>query len=140
VVALSAVLVGGGLTLAGSGAPAAAGPSTVEAAVSSSLVSWGLPGTDRDRGGDNARGHGFVRDDGGYRPVDVRGASFTAAQGQNNAGHVVGGYIDGVDGQLRHHSWLLEGGRFTEIEPRGVPTGSLATDINDEGRIVGWLL
>jgi uncharacterized membrane protein len=82
--------------------------------------------------------HGFLRTPGGdVTTIDVPGMDQTRVQGVNNQGQMV---IDGVDGQLRHHSWLLEGGRFTEIEPPGVPTGSLATDINDDARIVGWLL
>jgi uncharacterized membrane protein len=62
---------------------------------------------------------------------------FTRLQGINNQGQIV---IDGGDKLLYHHSWLLEDGRFTEIKPRGVVTGSLASDINDHGRIVGWIL
>ena len=82
--------------------------------------------------------HGFLRTPGGdVTTIDVPGMDQTRLQGINNEGQIV---IDGVDSQLRHHSWLLDDGRFTEIEPRGVATGSLATDINDDGRIVGWLL
>ena len=120
--------------------PGCPGTSTVDAAASSSPLSWGLPGPDRDgdrgrdRAGDNARGHGFVRDDSGYRPVDVRGTSFTAAQGQNNAGHVVGGYIDGHG---RIHGFVQREGRVKTLDvPRA--RGTVASKINDDGAIVGF--
>jgi hypothetical protein len=48
--------------------------------------------------------------------------------------------IDGVDKQALHHSFFLDNGRFREIELPGAPTGTLATDINDRGHIVGWIL
>jgi uncharacterized membrane protein len=84
------------------------------------------------------RQHGFLRSPRGeVTTVDVPGAEFTRLTGINNEGQIV---IDSGDKQLLHHSWLLEDGRFTEIEPHGVPTGSLAADINDRGRIVGWIL
>jgi hypothetical protein len=35
---------------------------------------------------------------------------------------------------------VLDKGRFTELTPRGVPTGSLATDIDDRGRVIGFIL
>jgi hypothetical protein len=40
-----------------------------------------------------------------------------------------------------HHGYLLDRGRFTEIRPRGAPgNGSLATDVNDRGRVLGYIL
>jgi hypothetical protein len=35
---------------------------------------------------------------------------------------------------------VLDRGRYTEIRPRGAPTGSLATNIDDRGRIIGLVL
>jgi hypothetical protein len=49
--------------------------------------------------------------------------------------------IDTVDRQLVHHSSLLKKGRFTEIKPRGAAgNGSLATDVDDRGRPLGYIL
>ena len=49
--------------------------------------------------------------------------------------------IDTVDPQLVHHGFLLDNGRFTEIRPRGVAgNGSLATDVDDRGRVLGYAL
>jgi uncharacterized membrane protein len=82
--------------------------------------------------------HGFLRNPGGdVVTVDVPGMAQTRLQGINNEGQIV---IDGVDKQALHHSFRLDNGRFREIEPRGAPSGTLATDINDRGRIVGWIL
>jgi uncharacterized membrane protein len=79
---------------------------------------------------------GFLRSDRGrYETIQVPQAASTAATGINDHDQIVGAF----NATPRHHSWLLDDGRFTEIEPPGVPTGSLATDI-DDGRIVGWLL
>jgi len=40
-----------------------------------------------------------------------------------------------------HHGYLLDRGRFTEIRPRGVAgNGSLATDVDDRGRVLGYAL
>lgn len=52
----------------------------------------------------------------------------------NNAGHMVGGYEDGVG---RNHGFLLIGDRFSIID---VPEASAtsAQGINDQGHIVGW--
>jgi hypothetical protein len=35
---------------------------------------------------------------------------------------------------------LTQPNGFTELTPRGVPTGSLATDIDDHGRVIGFIL
>jgi hypothetical protein len=41
----------------------------------------------------------------------------------------------------RLHGFLLDRGRFTEIRPRGaLGNVSLATDVDDRGRLVGWVL
>jgi hypothetical protein len=37
-----------------------------------------------------------------------------------------------------HHGFVFDDGRFKEIRPRGVPSNwSLATDIDDRGRVLG---
>jgi probable HAF family extracellular repeat protein len=80
--------------------------------------------------------HGFRRErSGAVTTIDVPGASQTRVRGINNRGQVA---IDTVDAQLVHHSFLLDRGRFTEIKPRGVAgNGSLATDVDDRGRVLG---
>jgi hypothetical protein len=35
---------------------------------------------------------------------------------------------------------VLDRGRFTEIRPRGAPTGTLAMDIDERGRVLGYVL
>jgi hypothetical protein len=82
--------------------------------------------------------HGFLLDERGrFRRIDVPGATVTLPATINNRGQIAG---DAVDPQLRHHSFLLDRGRFTEIRPRGAYTGSLATDVDDRGRVIGWVL
>ena len=56
----------------------------------------------------------------------------------NNRGQIA---IDTVDAQLVHHSFLLDNGLFTEIRPHGaLGNGSLATDVDDRGRVLGWVI
>jgi hypothetical protein len=71
----------------------------------------------------------------------VPGATFTAVSASNGDGRIAGTYIDTVDAQLVHHGFLLDSGRFTEIRPRGVAgNGSLATDVDERGRVLGYAL
>jgi uncharacterized membrane protein len=82
--------------------------------------------------------HGFRRDRSGrISTIDAPGAVQTRVRGINNHGQIA---IDTVDAQLKHHSFLFDRGRFTETRPRGAPTGSLATDVDDRGRVIGWVL
>jgi hypothetical protein len=70
---------------------------------------------------------------GEFIQIDVPGASFTAANGINARGDIVGLYFDS-DGNL--NGFLLSKGAFTTID---VP-GAIFTDangINDRGEIVG---
>jgi hypothetical protein len=49
--------------------------------------------------------------------------------------------IDTVDAQLVHHGLRFDQGRFTEIRPRRAPgNGSLATDVDDRGRVLGYVI
>jgi len=84
----------------------------------------------------DGRLRGFRRDrDGEVTTIDAPGASQTRVRGINNHGQIA---IDTVDTQLVHHSFLLDRGRFTEIRPRGVAgNGTLATDVDDRGRVLG---
>ena len=83
---------------------------------------------------DLAGTHGFLLSDGSYTTFDVPGAAKTVATAINNAGQIVGWYVDG--GGI-NHGFLLSGGTYTTVD---VP-GSLATfafGINNAGRIVGY--
>jgi uncharacterized membrane protein len=93
-------------------------------------------GTYIDSGG---RVRGFRRDRSGeVTTIDAPGAIQTRVRGINNHGQIA---IDTVDAQLVHHGFLLDKGRFTEIRPRGAAgNGSLATDVDDRGRVLGYVL
>jgi uncharacterized membrane protein len=95
-----------------------------------------IAGTYIDSGG---RVRGFRRDRSGeVTTIDAPGAVQTRVRGINNRGQIA---IDTVDRQLVHHGFLLDNGRFTEIRPRGVAgNGSLATDVDDRGRVLGYAL
>jgi hypothetical protein len=86
----------------------------------------------------DGRLRGFRREPSGrVTTIDAPGAIQTRVRGINDRGQIA---IDTVDGHLRHHSFVLDKGRFTELTPRGAPTGSLATDIDDHGRPIGFVL
>ena len=95
-----------------------------------------MAGTYVDSGG---RVRGFRRDRSGeVTTIDAPGAVQTRVRAINNRGQIA---IDTVDAQLVHHSFLLDNGRFTEIRPRGaLGNGSLATDVDDRGRVLGWVI
>ena len=95
-----------------------------------------IAGTYIDSGG---RVRGFRRDRSGeITTIDAPGAVQTRVRGINNRGQIA---IDTVDAQLVHHGYLLDHGRFTEIRPRGAAgNGSLATDVDDRGRVLGYVL
>jgi hypothetical protein len=83
--------------------------------------------------------HGFRRDPSGeITTIDAPGAVQTRVRGINNHGQIA---IDTVDAQLVHHGYVFDEGRFTEIRPRGAAgNGSLATDVDDRGRVLGWVI
>ncbi len=66
-----------------------------------------------------------------FTTIDFPGASFTAAQGINPRGDIVGNYIAGVT-----HGYLLSGGEFTSIDFPGA-SFTCARAINPRGDIVG---
>jgi uncharacterized membrane protein len=68
-----------------------------------------------------------------FTPIDVPGASATAAWGINAAGRIVGLYVDN-DGA--EHGFLLDKGTFTTIDVPGA-SATAAFGINAAGRIVG---
>ena len=84
--------------------------------------------------------HGFRRSrPGDVTTIDAPGAVQTRVRGiRTNRGQIA---IDTVDPQLVHRSFLLDRGHFTEITPRGAPNnGSLATDVDDSGRVLGYII
>ena len=95
-----------------------------------------IAGTYIDSGG---RVRGFRRDRSGeVATIDAPGAIQTRVRGINNRGQIA---IDTVDAQLVHHGYLLDRGRFAEIRPRGAAgNGSLVTDVDDRGRVLGYVL
>jgi probable HAF family extracellular repeat protein len=67
-----------------------------------------------------------------YTAIDVPGAFYTFAAGINNAGQIVGEYID----DRGTHGFMLTEGRFTTLDAPGA-TFTQAWRINDSGQIVG---
>jgi uncharacterized membrane protein len=85
----------------------------------------------------DGRVRGFLRDRSGrITTIDVPGAQQTRIRGINNRGQIA---IDAII-DLRHHSVVKTGDRFTEIFPPGAPAGSAAGDVDDRGRIIGGIL
>jgi probable HAF family extracellular repeat protein len=68
-----------------------------------------------------------------YTLLDVPGSRETIANGINNAGQVVGWYIDA---NSRAHGFLYRDGTYITLDPPG-SVYSLAYGINDLGQIVG---
>jgi hypothetical protein len=89
-----------------------------------------------DAGG---RLHGFRRGRSGeVTTIDAPGAIQTRVRGINNRGQI--GHRHRRR-QLVHHAFLFDRGRFTEIKPRrAAGKGSLATDVDDRGRVLGYIL
>jgi len=77
--------------------------------------------------------HGFLLSGGVYTPLDVPGATFTIAEGIDDAGRLVGYYGD-ADGN--NHGFLLSGGVYTPLDVPGA-TGTIINSINNAGLIVG---
>jgi probable HAF family extracellular repeat protein len=81
-------------------------------------------------------GHSFVRSKSGeitVLPDAAPGAFLTEATGINNAGVIVGFFVDG-DGQA--HGFVLRDGKYATYDYPGA-TRTLFTRINDRGQIVG---
>ncbi len=79
--------------------------------------------------------HAFQLDNGVVTIIDFPNALVTIPFGINNRGQIVGLYFDDV----RAHGFLLGNGVFTKTpDPPGAPEGSVAYDIDDQGRIVGF--
>jgi uncharacterized membrane protein len=66
--------------------------------------------------------------------IDVTGAAATIVGDINNAGQIVGGYLN-ADGS--RHGFLLSGGVYTTIDNPNAPNSTELTGINNLGQIVG---
>lgn len=69
---------------------------------------------------------------GTYTNIDVPGSGFTYAYGINNAGEVVGTYLE----DQFEHGFILSGGTYTTVEYPGADD-TVVVGINDKGRVVG---
>ena len=69
-----------------------------------------------------------------FTSIDVPGATETDANDINDAGVIVGFYVDpsGMD-----HGWVRVGGTFRNVDVPGA-AGTFAYGINDSNQIVGW--
>ena len=68
-----------------------------------------------------------------FTQIDVPGAFYTAATGINDAGQIVGSFVDSTG----IHGFLYTGGSFTQIDVPGA-FATQAFGINDAGQIVGY--
>jgi uncharacterized membrane protein len=87
--------------------------------------------------------HGFLLSDGVYTTFDVPPDSFlTVATGINNAGVIVGTYLDfDIDYEiLAFHGYVLIDGVFTKVEVNGPFSDTNVLAINEQGQIAGWYL
>ncbi len=69
-----------------------------------------------------------------FTSIDFPGATHTGAGGINNLGQIVGGYV--LPNGTRH-GFLDVGGIFTTIDDPNATVGTVASDINSSGQIVG---
>ena len=75
---------------------------------------------------------GFTYAKGTFTNVTIKGASLGEANGINDAGNIVGSYIDSNGAQ---HGFLLVGKKLTTLDPPGASSSSQAWSINDKGVI-----
>jgi len=84
--------------------------------------------------------HAFLLDRGQYRSFDAPGVAYTYPFGIDDRGRIVGFTGDALGTEL--HGFLLRKGpegAFTRIDvPGAAAPGTVATDINNRGQIVGW--
>jgi probable HAF family extracellular repeat protein len=78
--------------------------------------------------------HGFLLSQGAYTTLDPPGSSLTVAEAINNAGVIVGVYLDA---KLDQHGFLLSNGVYTQIDVPG-STATQINSINPRGQIVGY--
>ena len=80
--------------------------------------------------------HGFAKSGGTFSNVDFPGATWTQAIGVNDAGQIVGDYLDAASVE---HGFVSSAGTFTAINFPGA-TSTAAAGINAAGDIVGVLV
>src|SRR5438046_2675781 len=68
-----------------------------------------------------------------FTQIDIPGAAFTSAFGINDAGQIVGSFLDATG----EHAFLDTAGTFLQINFPGVLFSTGAFGINDAGQIVG---
>jgi uncharacterized membrane protein len=88
--------------------------------------------------------HGFMRDaTGNFTALNFPGAVATTAEGINDAGDVVGGYVvitnpATTPPAIAVHAYVLHGGVYTSFDvPLPGATGAIAFGINEQGEITG---
>ena len=76
---------------------------------------------------------GFILTKTSFKKLRFPAAAFTQSIGLNDAGEVVGTYIDTAG---NYHGFKLVNGHYTSIDPPGSVL-TVVTDVNDSGEIVG---
>jgi uncharacterized membrane protein len=79
--------------------------------------------------------HGFLLERGVCTTIDPPGANITQPNGINNRGQIVGAYAD-AGGMI--HGFRREGRTFTTLDAPGASPHTVAYEIDDRGRIVGF--
>jgi uncharacterized membrane protein len=79
--------------------------------------------------------HGFLLERGVCTTIDPPGATITQPNGINNLGQIVGAYAD-AGGMI--HGFRREGRTFTTLDAPGASPHTVAYEIDDRGRIVGF--
>lgn len=79
--------------------------------------------------------HGFLLERGVCTTIDPPGANITQPNGINNRGQVVGAYAD-AGGTI--HGFRRDGRTFTTLDAPGASPNTVAYEIDDQGRIVGF--
>jgi uncharacterized membrane protein len=77
---------------------------------------------------------GFLKSGSAFTSIEYPLAEITDASGINNAGEIVGDYLDA---NLAQHGFVAEDGMFQSINVPSAPSGTVAFGINDLGQIVG---
>lgn len=79
--------------------------------------------------------HGFLYSGGAYTSIDFPGAASTAVSGINDAGQIIGTYVDTSGNE---HGFVLTGGNFLTMDEPRATTATVPTGINNLGQVAGW--